>query len=237
MARRLNYSLSLCEIAALVVLPEMQLRAKTDPGTIKRYAQAMRSGVEFPPILAADLDGAFILVDGFHRVAAMQSLGIRQTPADVRPVSTLEDARWLAARANLTHGLPLKAGERREVFRAYVRASQHRRGGKRGALKSYRDMAADLGGMAHTTLRNWTKRDFPSVFRALGGDDGPAPGGLPDTEPSGQIFAREASEALDKAIAALPGVTDAADRGLLLEKVEALKAAIEEAGVEAEAPF
>ena len=225
------------DVASITLLPQMQLRTKTDPATVKRYAQAMNHGVVFPPILVANLAGVLILVDGFHRVAAMTSLGIRQTPAEVREVATLEEARWLAAKANLTHGLPLKTKERRAVFRAYVKASQHRYGGDRGGLKSYREMAGDLGGAHYTTLRNWMRSDFPSVFAAMSDDTGAALGGLPLPEPRGRVFAREASEALDKALAALPGVTEPEDRGWLLAKVEDLRAALVEAGTKEELPF
>jgi hypothetical protein len=233
----LSPELEVLPLSELNLLREVQPRTKTDRATVKRYAQAMANGTDFPPILVANLKGVLILLDGFHRVAAMTSLNMDQTPAEVHEVATLEEARWLAAKANLTHGLPLKARDRRAVFRAYVGASQHRKGGPRGVLKSYREMAADLGGVHYTTLRNWTRCDFPSVFAAIGGDTNVGLGGLPEPEPPGRLFAREASEALDKALAALAGVTEPEDRGWLLTKVEALKEALEDAGVKEELPF
>ncbi len=215
----------------------MQVRAKTDPGTVKRYAQAMRVGAEFPPVEAVELDGVLVLVDGFHRIAAMESIGLTEVSANITPVASLEEARWLAARANLLHGLPLKAGERRGVFRAYMHARQHRRGGQKGALKSYREIAGDIGGASYNTVRNWMLADFPRVFRAMGGQDGAGPGELTEADTPGQRFAKEVHNALDKALAALPGVADPVARGRLLVKVEELAFAIEEAGVEQEAPF
>lgn len=223
-------------ISDLVLLPELQVRAKTDPGIVKQYAQAMRGGDEFPPIVVAEWKGALLLLDGRHRVAALTMNGERQALAESLEVASLQDAKWYAAVANLKHGHRLKRGEFRGVFRAYVQGHRHRVGDRRGPLKSYREMAGELK-MPHSTVRNWMRQDFPSVYAAMGGGDGTAPGGLPEPELPGRMFAREASEALDKAIAALPGVSDPVDRGNLLEKAEALRDAIVAAGVEAEPPF
>ncbi len=218
-------------IEHLAVLPEMQVRAKTDPGTVKRYAQAMKAGATFPPLLVAEVGAALVLVDGFHRVAALQALRRREALAVVIPAASLKEARWLAGRANLEHGLQLKPSERRRVLAAYVGAGQHRRGRE---FKSYREIAADVGGLPHSTVRNWIRKDFPSVFARMAGseEDGWGVGGLPEPEPAERVFARRVLEALDDAAAALPGVTDPQARWAMLEKVEALRAALEEAGVE-----
>ncbi len=226
-------------ISDLVLLSEMQVRTKIDLGTVKRYAQAMAAGNQFPPILVGAHGDALLLLDGFHRVRACRSRGERHIAAEVRKVATLEEARWIAARANLTHGLPYKLSERRRTFKVYVGASQHRQGGRsREPLKSYRQMSADLG-VPHTTLRNWMRKDFPSVFAAIGGiDEGfVSPGGLADNEPLSARMARQAGDALDSATAAITGVTDPRDRAWLLEKVEALKNALRETDLTERLPF
>lgn len=226
------------KISEVAQVSDMQVRTRTDAGVVKRYAQAMRAGAEFPPIIVADVDGVLLLVDGFHRVSAMSALGISETPAVIVKSATIAEARWLAGKANLSHGFNLKARERRSVFQAYVHASQHRKGtGKRGPLKSYREMGSDLGGIPHTSVRRWMQRDFPSVFLAMGEDHANARGGLPDAESASRVFAREVESALDHAMATLSGVSDPVERGRLLAKVDALKQAIEEASVEQEEPF
>ena len=224
-------------LSKIVVSPDLQVRARTDPATVRRYAQAMAAAATFPPLELAELDGALLLVDGFHRLEAMRSRGERQTTANVRQAGSLEEARWWAAQANLAHGLPLKAAERREVFRAYVSAFRHRQGERRrGDLKSYREMAEELH-FPHSTLRNWMRQDFPSVYRALQEGQGEAPGGLPEAEPAHRAFMRQASVGLEAALAAVPGVSDPQDRGRLLEQVEDLRSALLAAGTEPEAPF
>ena len=219
----------LVSVADVALLEELQVRRQTDPKVVEDYRRAMQAGAVFPPIVVARVNGAVVLVDGFHRVGAFRALHIDAVEAEVIPAATLEDARWEAARANLAHGLRLKRGERRGVFRAYVQARRHRHEGRRrGRLKSYREMSADLPGFPHTSLRNWMRQDFPSVFRALAGGEvkAGARGGLPPPRKPEVALANEAAHALSAAAAALAGVTDADLRAELLEQVEALRAAL-----------
>lgn len=215
-------------LADIVRSDDMQPRTRTDPRVVERYRLAMSNGVEFPPIVVARLNGAMVLVDGFHRVAAMSALGIQQTLADIRDVASWAKAHWLAYQANMTHGLPLKRGELRGAFRAYMKAKRYL--DDRGRLKSYRAIANEMGGaVSYSGVRRWMKKDFPRVFRALGGgDDQPrATGGLVSKASPGRIFSREASMALDQAMAAIVGVTDPMSRAMLLEKAKSIVEALE----------
>jgi hypothetical protein len=185
---------------------------------IKRYTAVYRSGRTMPPVTVANLNGAFILTDGWHRIAALESLGKEEVRAVVVPANSEKDVHWLAAQANLEHGKPLKSREYREVFRAFIHARKHRNEDK--SFKSYREIAAEIGGArGHTTIRNWMQADFPSVFRAMGGhgedatfiEDEPPP----DTSLAGVVL-----EALMTARAALRGVTDPYDKGDVIHMLE-----------------
>lgn len=170
-------------IAQLCRSPDFQVRKKLCPKTVTRYATAIKAGQQLPPLQVAVVDGVPCLVDGYHRAEAMESLGYLEAEASITE-ATREDAQWMAAAANLTHGLQLKAGEMREVFRVYVRTGRYR--GPRGRLKSYRDMGHELG-RPYTTLRNWMQRDFPKVFSQYGGESCAADGGchpLPQPTPA-----------------------------------------------------
>ena len=160
-------------------------RGGLDPRTVKRYEDAMRMGQEFPAVQAFSVDGVLYLVDGFHRYAAAKLSGtLDRLEVVVSGHGTWDEARWCAFEANRRHGLPLKTKDLRVGFQAYVRAHRHR--DKRGRLKSYREMAKDMG-VGHTTLRGWLKADFPSVFRAMrghqegNGTSGPPPVPRPST--------------------------------------------------------
>jgi hypothetical protein len=193
-----------------------------DRGTVKKYASVYRADIEMPPVKVANLKGALILVDGWHRVAARESLGEQDVEAIEIPASSEKEVRWLAAQANLEHGLPLKPKQYREVFRAYVKARRHRN--ENGSFKSYREIATELGGArGHTTIRNWMEQDFPGLFRAMGGRAEPVDFPEDDPEPE-QTLASVVLDALKVAGAALPGVSDPYDLGDIVAELESMTA-------------
>jgi len=157
-----------------------QVRHKLNDKAVKLYRAQTEAGSVPPPIKVARLpNGALYLVDGWHRIEAgalqsMPSLVGQEVLAHVASLSE-KDAQWEAARANMTHGVQLGPKDRRNVFRAFIKARKHRR--PDGQFVTYRDIAAELG-MPWSTLRNWMRQDFPSVFKAMGG----AEGGNPDAE-------------------------------------------------------
>jgi hypothetical protein len=166
-------------LTQLMMSDEFQVRRKLDQATIARYENVLRSGATLPPVKVAKVDGIFILVDGFHRVAARERLEEATVEAEVIE-TTRTEAYWLAASANLQHGLPLKPAEIHEVFKAYIKARKHLKG--RGQPKTYREIGAEIG-KPHTTIRNWMKKDYPEIFKRYSGDENFAgDGGLPEME-------------------------------------------------------
>lgn len=161
---------------SLLMLPGNQIRTATCQKTAKQYADLMMGGDQFPPIRVATTDGSsgdkgYTLIDGWHRVTAAQRNGSRTIRAIVVKGSP-EEIPWLAAEANRRHGLPLSRADKRNVFRAYVKAKRHRKGrGK--ALKSAREMAKDLNGIvSRHQLPKWMQSDFPAIYAAMNCDDG-----------------------------------------------------------------
>jgi hypothetical protein len=156
------------KLADIVTRKAWQVRTRLNAATVTQYLTAYRADADaLPPVKVANVNGTLLLVDGWHRIEALKLLGRYDVPAWVFP-ATEEEARWEAARANLTHGLPLKAREVRNVFRAYVRSKRHRTGGR---FKSYREIAADLASrVAYTTVRNWMQKEYPAIYRAMQAD-------------------------------------------------------------------
>lgn len=93
-------------IAQLCRSNGFQVRSKLCLHTCNRYAAAIKAGQVLPPLQVALVDGVPCLVDGYHRAAALESLGYLEAEAVITE-TTRDDAQWMAANANLTHGLPL----------------------------------------------------------------------------------------------------------------------------------
>lgn len=137
----------------------LQVRARVEPRVIRQYSEAMQAGAEFPPVTLAHIDGSLYLVDGWHRVAAALSNNQYLILAAVSEM-TFDEARWYAAKANTEHGLPLKAKELREVFRAFIETNRHMQG---QMLMPYWEIAKRIG-KGFSTIRNWMKADYPRLF-------------------------------------------------------------------------
>ena len=201
------------QIADIVLRDEWQVRAGMNLGVVSDYVTATIHG-KMPPIRLARVKGALMLVDGWHRLAAANRLKRTEIRAVVEDM-TEQEARWAAADANTTHGLPLKRSEKREVFRRYVQTGRNLEGRK---LKSYRDIAGDLHGIAgKSTLQRWMELDFPKVAEKMS-TGLPAKSAVPQTDHS--MFYQRAVAHLEQIIAAAPTL-DEDERRLLAEQLGA----------------
>jgi hypothetical protein len=198
------------KIADIAVRDDWQVRAKIDLTTVSRYRAIYKNGGSLPPIEVAMVEGAFRLVDGWHRLEALQRLGHDSAEANITQMS-MSEARWAAASANLAHGLPLRPKEVRNVFSAYITARRHYR--PNGRLKSYREIADELNGaVSYRTLNRWMEKDHPKIAKEMsmqhGGEDkalyhdgGPP---KPDTVTPLQVATGSLSNALAEARALSP---------------------------------
>lgn len=204
-----------------------QVRLEVSPGTVEAYANALRAGVRMPPVQAATVNGALVLVDGWHRVAAHRRLGLARIEVEVVEASEA-DALWMAAKANLAHGLQLKPREVRRAFGAFMRARKYRL--SRNRLMPFRDIARHLGGIVHhETIRRWMLSDFPNVAARYAQGEGDRRADPRDRDPSAG-FAANAEEALRKATAAARGVSCPKLRGELVRLAEGVLREVREGG-------
>jgi ParB-like chromosome segregation protein Spo0J len=95
----------------LVLDPNLNLRDRLDDFTVERYAESWE---RLPPITVFEVEGRWLVADGFHRHAAAVLLSRRTIPAEVR-TGTFADALDFVAGVNLFHGLPLSRAERRRA--------------------------------------------------------------------------------------------------------------------------
>ena len=95
----------------LVLDPNLHLRDRLDDFTVERYAESWQ---RLPPVTVYEVDGRFLLADGFHRHAAAVMLGRKTLPAQVVG-GTFTEALDFTSGVNLHHGLPLTRAERRRA--------------------------------------------------------------------------------------------------------------------------
>lgn len=198
---------------------KFQVRDKLDDKTVNGYAKKYSSGVDMPPVKIAKVNGTLVLVDGFHRIAALEKIGRPMVKAQIEEADKRQ-ALWMAAKANLEHGLPLKPKESLNVFKAYMRAKRYKH--DNGRLKSYREIALELGGLrAYTTIRNWMSKYFPSVASQYGRDEdtGNSKADWTGTT-TGISFVKTSVQALDQALAAFRGIESPPERGKVIDHAE-----------------
>lgn len=83
---------------------DTQMRAALNGDTVAEYRDAMKSGVEFPPIVAFFDGSDYWIGDGYHRWHAAGDAGLDDFPCDVRQGSRRDAILW-ACGANGSHGL------------------------------------------------------------------------------------------------------------------------------------
>jgi len=95
---------------------DTQPREELDQEMVAEYAELMRDGVQFPPVVTFFDGSNYWLVDGFHRYFAHLKLGKAGINADV-VAGTLRDAKLFSYKANKTHGLrPTMEDKRKGVL-------------------------------------------------------------------------------------------------------------------------
>lgn len=113
------------DIASVVVDLDIYPRKEWSQATIRRYADAMDAGAEFPPIVLER--GTRRLLDGMHRLKAAESLELSSIVAEFHTVP--EDASPLLYAASLSsaHGDRITNAEMREIARreAVARGLDH----------------------------------------------------------------------------------------------------------------
>lgn len=102
------------DLNAITIDTALQIRAAINTETVNEYADAMRAGAVFPPIVVFEDGGECILVDGFHRIEAYRAAGITTIPADILP-GTRRDALLYAVGANASHGLRRTNADKRRA--------------------------------------------------------------------------------------------------------------------------
>lgn len=99
-------------ITAITIDPALQPRVEgIDPDHVHTLEAVPAS---WPPLIVVAWDGQHVLVDGFHRYAAAQNLGLTSVSVEIREPPPDGDLHALAFALNAQHGRPLSLTDRRQ---------------------------------------------------------------------------------------------------------------------------
>ena len=90
-------------------------RSDVDQETVGIYAQALRSGCEFPPVLAVQRSDSYLIVDGVHRFLACKELKRKTIEVRIVRLSGVQDIYKRAVKENATNGKPFTSDERETI--------------------------------------------------------------------------------------------------------------------------
>ena len=104
-----------------------QPRAELRLDTINEYAEAMKAGAKFPPVVVFYDGTEYWLADGFHRLRAWgQTFRGEEIETDLRQ-GTQADAQWFSYGANKEHDTAGTRRKRGDIERAVLAALRHPR--------------------------------------------------------------------------------------------------------------
>ncbi|HOD84217.1 MAG TPA: ParB N-terminal domain-containing protein [Phycisphaerae bacterium] len=81
-----------------------QTRARIHNDILDEYAEDMKAGSPFPPLIVFHDGRDYWLGDGFHRWGAAAQLGLDSIECEIRQ-GTMADAQWYSFSANKTNGM------------------------------------------------------------------------------------------------------------------------------------
>lgn len=93
---------------------ELQPRQALTAEAVEEYAEAITDGASLPPCIIVSDGKTNWLCDGFHRVNAAKKVGLKEIQCEVRE-GTRQDAMWIAAAANLRHGVRRTNSDKRRA--------------------------------------------------------------------------------------------------------------------------
>ena len=106
----------LLKISELVFDEEIYPRLKIGWKDAYAYAQAMRAGSVFPPIVVGEFQGKLYVVDGWHRIEARKLLREKYVQGCVKRFELTREMFLEAIKLNSTHGRPLTVQEKARLI-------------------------------------------------------------------------------------------------------------------------
>jgi hypothetical protein len=102
-------------VAELRSDPRCQARLGFTKEAVESYAAAYKDGATLPALEAFEVDGALLIVDGFHRLEAAKRAEVATLPVVVVGKGTMDDAIWEALGKNHNHGVRRSREDKRKA--------------------------------------------------------------------------------------------------------------------------
>lgn len=104
-----------------------QTRARIHEDIIDEYAEDMKSGAPFPPLVVFHDGKDYWLGDGFHRWGAAMALKLDSIECEIRQ-GTLADAQWYSFSANKANGMRRTTDDKVRAVKSALRHCKGQRG-------------------------------------------------------------------------------------------------------------
>jgi ParB-like chromosome segregation protein Spo0J len=93
---------------------QLQTRAGQAQEAVTVYQERIVAGDQFPPLQIFRVQNAYLLVDGYHRLAAYLAAGVKDVSVEITE-GTRQEAIRFALGANARHGLPRTNEDKRNA--------------------------------------------------------------------------------------------------------------------------
>lgn len=153
------------ELDEIIMDERCQPRLILNPDAVQEYAELYEAAeATLPPLDVVDVNGALVLIDGFHRLAGARKAGRGFIRVKIVAVADLGRAAWLASAVNQGHGVRRSNADKRKAVMLALESDV-------GQEQDSRTIAAHVG-VSHTLVNN-IRQEMESGNRCQ--DDEPEP--------------------------------------------------------------
>lgn len=111
------------QINKITVTGGTQARTEINQSIVSEYAEALKAGSVFPPVVVFEDGVSMWLADGFHRFHAHLTAGLSEIECDVR-IGTQRQAILFSLSANASHGLRRTNEDKRKAVMTLLNDSE-----------------------------------------------------------------------------------------------------------------
>lgn len=135
----------------LTLTKELQMRLNgINKDTVTEYAEEMRKGAQFPPVVVFSADGKLLVADGFHRVKAALEAGLETVAAELHEGSKQDALNYARFVANRKNGMRLTRFDLQALVETLVTETQY--------AQTPNTELADIAGCSHTMIKRTRER-------------------------------------------------------------------------------